>query len=193
MTEQINIYYYNNIFNSTVCWLLICSCHLPVMGGIEEYLLEPVCLATVLVSFGPYVSRYYFVMTIVTLMAVFSMLHVYRMHVNKRYIEHRFVVRRVVGEGQANSLAVGGGKTVLLRNKGIHVPGQSQDDLTRFCHRRTDGLFRMCRDGGGGYAIERERNSLGLSNVVNIGNLTISSRKKRIAKLKGHRFFKTII
>eukprot|EP00111_Clytia_hemisphaerica_P020405 TCONS_00060123-protein len=121
--------------------------------GIVDSLLEPICYCTLIVSIGPYLSKYYFVITIVTLILVVLALHLKRERCAKKSLQEQFFIRP------------GRGKTLIVRNKAIGVPGKSQEDLARF----HNGFRRE------NYASEKR-----------------SSTRNRLYKLKGHKLFRTM-
>lgn len=88
--------------------------------GIVDSLLEPICYCTLIVSIGPHLSKYYFAITIVTLILVVLALHFKRERGAKKCLKEQFFIRP------------GRGNTLIVRNKAIGVPGKSQEDLARF-------------------------------------------------------------
>ena len=145
--------------------------------GMEKSLIEPICIATILVSFAPYISCHYFIITLVALLAIFIMLYAYHMYINKMCLQHQFIIRR---EGIS-----GGGNKIILRNKGIHVPGKSKDDLFKFQGGKISNKNYASNAG------DVDKLNIDTSSDNKVYNCTI--KKIRISRWRGHRILKTFV
>lgn len=89
--------------------------------GFGYHLFSPVCVCTLIVSFGSYVSLYYFPIIIITLITIVLFL--------KTSLEHRQRALQSIDWNVRTDLIT---HQQILRNKSIGIPGKSQQDLDKF-------------------------------------------------------------
>ena len=123
-------------------------------NAIVDSLVQPICICTLIVSIGPYVTDHYFAITIVTLIMVVLVLRWNEQRTLKRVLEEQYFTRQI-------------GQTTIVRNKDVGLPGKSQEDLVRFSR-------------------------LSFDNTNNNDEKSKKMKRTSIAKLKGHRLFKTM-
>lgn len=90
-------------------------------GNVGLDLVLPICVCTILVSFGPYITPYYFPITIFSLIAVTVLV--------KSTGYHQLESLEKEGwNGRKDSVT----QQPIITNRTIGIPGKSQEDLDKF-------------------------------------------------------------
>ena len=80
-----------------------------------------ISLCTLIVTFGPYISRYYLFITILLSLVLMFLIHIICARKRLHHQEESCYVRK-----DART------KRLILRNRTVGIPGQSQDQLDKF-------------------------------------------------------------